>query len=106
MFLKNDALLISLAILMVAAAMRLLVWWYARRVPSQAIASRWNRLIAVWIGLAGVWLIVLPWIADRPSTRDYLERLDSRGIDPAAMYYTELPPDLFLDAPARKRDSH
>ena len=53
--------------------------------------------------LAVIWLIALPWLTALPHTRRYLERLDAEGIDPAAMYYTELPPHLFADAPQPKR---
>lgn len=60
------------------------------------------QLIAASIVLAGIWLIVLPWLTDRPHTRRYLERLDASGIDPAAMYYTELPDDVFADSPQRR----
>jgi len=59
------------------------------------------RLFFVLIVIAVVWLLVLPWVATRPSTRERLRRLDSRGIDPAAMFYTELPPEIFLDSPGR-----
>lgn len=62
----------------------------------------YRKLTAVTILLAGIWLIVLPWLTDRPHTRRYLERLDASGIDPAAMYYTELPPHLFADAIQRR----
>ena len=51
-----------------------------------------------WVVLIAVtWLVVLPWLSDRGSTKVYLQRLRQRNIDPAAMYYTELPPELFLD---------
>ncbi len=62
-----------------------------------------RKLIVVSIVLAGIWMIVLPWLSNRPSTRRYIERLDAQGIDPAAMYYTELPPHIFADAPERRR---
>lgn len=62
----------------------------------------YRQLIAVSFFLAGIWLIVLPWLTDRPHTRRYLERLEASGIDPAAMYYTELPHDLFADSLKRR----
>ena len=37
-----------------------------------------------------VWLQVLPWIASRPRMEAHLQHLDERGIDPSAMFYTEL----------------
>lgn len=61
-----------------------------------------RNLTAVSLVIAGIWMIILPWLADRPSTRRYIERLDAEGIDPAAMYYTELPPHIFADSPKRR----
>jgi hypothetical protein len=40
--------------------------------------------------IAVVWTWGLPWLAQRPQLRRQLQFLDSRGIDPSAMYYTEL----------------
>ena len=37
-----------------------------------------------------VWLFVLPWIASRPSIRSRIDDLNRQGIDPAALYYTDL----------------
>ncbi len=37
-----------------------------------------------------VWLMVLPWMATRPGMAAHLDWLEERGIDPSAMYYTEL----------------
>jgi len=56
-------------------------------------AAPWNGravLAACSVGIAVVWCIVLPWIAERPATQQQLQFLDARGIDPSAMFYTEL----------------
>ena len=37
-----------------------------------------------------VWLVLLPQLSSRPETAAYLRQLDQQGIDPSAMYYTEL----------------
>jgi len=37
-----------------------------------------------------VWCGVLPWLSARPSNSRYLQFLDEQGIDPSAMFYTEL----------------
>jgi hypothetical protein len=37
-----------------------------------------------------IWLVVLPWLARQPSVDARIRRLDAQGIDPSAMYYTEL----------------
>lgn len=55
------------------------------------------RLFAWTMAIALVWLVVLPWCSRQTKTRAYLDRLRDRGIDAGAMYYTELPPELFLD---------
>ena len=40
--------------------------------------------------IAVLWLFVLPWIAQEPQMKSHLDWLDERGIDPSAMFYTEL----------------
>ncbi|MEO1982087.1 MAG: hypothetical protein ABGZ24_16330 [Fuerstiella sp.] len=40
--------------------------------------------------IAIVWCVMLPWVARRPAMEEHLNWLDDRGIDPSAMYYTEL----------------
>lgn len=65
------------------------------------VSERQRRLaqLSAWLVAIGVvWLLVLPSLSRRESNRVYLERLKQRGIDPSAMYYTELPPELFLDS--------
>ncbi|KLU02094.1 putative signal peptide and transmembrane protein [Rhodopirellula islandica] len=59
-------------------------------------------------GLAGliallsiIWLVVLPAYARQPEMRQHLKWLDDRGIDPSAMYYTEL--DVMDDILAKHR---
>ncbi|MDM4015476.1 hypothetical protein [Roseiconus lacunae] len=46
---------------------------------------------AIMAMLAIVWLVVLPAYSRQPQMRRHLHWLDERGIDPSAMYYTELP---------------
>ncbi|MFO0916771.1 MAG: hypothetical protein U0872_00445 [Planctomycetaceae bacterium] len=47
--------------------------------------------LAVWgIGLAACWLGVLPWLSSHPAVDNHVRWLEERGIDPSAMYYTEL----------------
>ena len=40
--------------------------------------------------VAVIWCVLLPAIARRPAMVEHLNWLDDRGIDPSAMYYTEL----------------
>ena len=36
------------------------------------------------------WLWVLPWLGEQPVARDFIARMEQAGIDPSAMYYSEL----------------
>ncbi len=40
--------------------------------------------------LAVIWLGVLPWLSKRPAIEAHIERMKSEGIDPSAMFYTEV----------------
>jgi hypothetical protein len=61
-------------------------------------------LLLVTFSIAAVWLLFLPWIATQPSTAERLRFLEERGIDPSAMYYTELDAmDRILDRLERPR---
>lgn len=48
-----------------------------------------NLLVAIVV-IATLWCIVLPHVATLPAVSEYTEFLDERGIDPSAMFYTEL----------------
>ncbi|EMI52721.1 hypothetical protein [Rhodopirellula sallentina] len=50
-------------------------------------AASFSLVIAV---LSIVWLVLLPAYARQPKMRQHLQWLDEKGIDPSAMYYTEL----------------
>ena len=49
----------------------------------------WKLVISI-TAIACVWCIVLPWYASQSSMKEYLQFLDDKGIDPSAMFYTEL----------------
>ena len=51
---------------------------------------RWSRLGLALVLLGTFWLCVLPQIARIPAVRAHRQWLDQRGINPSAMYYTEL----------------
>jgi hypothetical protein len=61
-----------------------------------SLASETNRRNGIWkltfamATIACLWCMVLPWYASQPSMKEHLEFLDDRGIDPSAMFYTEL----------------
>lgn len=68
----------------------------------------WVRLLAAAAIVAVVWLGILPFVGSRPAIRAYIEHNDSRGIDPSAKFYTELPGMPRFAArvdDARRRDS-
>lgn len=50
----------------------------------------WCKLAACCCAIGVTWLLVLPWLAERPTVHERLEWLNDRQIDPSAMYYTEL----------------
>ena len=52
-----------------------------------------------------VWCVILPWIARLPIVADWIAGNAQRGIDPSAMYYTELEGMRFLDRPAPPRET-
>lgn len=66
--------------------------------PSRSnAATRGERALAGWGSLCAatalivlVWMVVLPSLAEHPDLKARIRFLDERGIDPAAMFYTEL----------------
>jgi len=53
-------------------------------------AKGWSSLGLGVSAVLIVWTLVLPWIGSRQSLRTQIEYLDRHGIDPAALYYTDL----------------
>lgn len=54
------------------------------------VTQRWGRFLMGLVVIVIVWCGVLPWIAVQPAMVRQLEFLDEKGIDPSAMFYTEL----------------
>ena len=55
--------------------------------------SGFRRLLRFAVAIAAVgilWLVVLPRIGETPAVRDFIDVNEARGINPGAMYYTEL----------------
>ncbi|TWU58299.1 hypothetical protein [Rubripirellula reticaptiva] len=48
------------------------------------------KLASCLLVIAIIWLAVLPWIGRRAAVSERIDWLESKGIDPSAMYYTEL----------------
>ncbi|KAA1262197.1 hypothetical protein LF1_47590 [Rubripirellula obstinata] len=42
------------------------------------------------IAIVSIWGAVLPWLSSYHHVQERLQFLDDRGIDPSAMFYTEL----------------
>ena len=48
------------------------------------------KLIASCAIICVVWLVLLPILSTQPTTAARIERLESKGIDPSAMFYTDV----------------
>ena len=74
---------------------------------SKSLASNrggWFALLTSLIAIICVWCILLPWVAAQPTMKQHLQFLDDRGIDPSAMFYTELDAmDDILDKIEKRR---
>lgn len=47
--------------------------------------------LVIALGVVGlIWLVALPMAASTPRMALWLDWMDDRGVDPSAMYYTEL----------------
>jgi hypothetical protein len=57
--------------------------------PAPSYTGAWQLAAAV-VTIACFWCIALPWYASQPAIKEHLQFLDDRGIDPSAMFYTEL----------------
>lgn len=53
-------------------------------------AKGWSSLCLAVSAILIVWTFVLPWIGSRQPVRSQIENLDRHGVDPAALYYTDL----------------
>jgi len=53
--------------------------------------------------MAVIWLVILPAHARQEGMRKHIDWLDQQGIDPSAMYYTEL--EVMEDILRRQRST-
>ena len=53
-------------------------------------AGPWLALSTCTLVIALLWCVYLPWLSVRPRVQERLEFLAQHGIDPSAMFYTEL----------------
>jgi len=57
---------------------------------TQIPIRHWLSLIAICALIAGLWLGLFPAIAQRPNVAERIQQLEEKGIDPTALFYTEL----------------
>ena len=57
------------------------------------------------VGLVIAWTIFFPWVGQQPNIRRMIERNESLGIDPTAMFYTELENMRVQDGLLRRTNS-
>ncbi len=50
----------------------------------------WLKLLAASFAVAAVWLVALPWLATTTPVQRHIELQESQGIDPSAVFYSEL----------------
>ena len=52
--------------------------------------KNWARLTAIVIVVGCVWMVVLPFLQHNSALQKEIQFLDEQGIDPSALYYTDL----------------
>ncbi len=52
--------------------------------------NRWTHFALFWLAIIACWCVVLPWLARQPARAARIKALERAGIDPSAMYYSEL----------------
>ncbi len=72
--------------------------------PSQRLRGRLAFIVSASV-LTLVWTVVLPWIGQRGPMREMIERNESMGIDPTAMFYTELEHMQYKDGQLHRKAS-
>ena len=50
----------------------------------------WTRLMLCCVVGGILWLGVLPWVARQKPVRSMIERNQAAGVDPSAMFYSDL----------------
>jgi hypothetical protein len=58
--------------------------------PQRSLWIRISAFTLIVAAIAWAWLIVLPWVARWPTVEAHLDHLNSKRINAAAMFYTEL----------------
>jgi hypothetical protein len=72
-----------------------------------SLRGGWLSLAAATAMIAVVWTALLPALAEQPRVRERIDFLDSRGVDPSAMFYSDLKAlDRVLDRLDHHRRHH
>ena len=57
---------------------------------NRVVTSPTGRLAVATAILLVVWLVILPWVGRRPAIDRHVRAMEEGGVNPAAMFYTEL----------------
>lgn len=60
-------------------------------VQHQPLSVRLAKMAFALTSLALIWLVLLPALGDYPQIRRHIDTMQAAGINPSAMYYSELP---------------
>lgn len=52
--------------------------------------SAWLKLALSLLVIGVVWCLALPWLASTPAVKRHIAEQERQGIDPAAVFYSEL----------------
>lgn len=52
--------------------------------------AAWLKLALSVLAVGAIWLIALPWLASLPVVEQHIAEQERQGIDPAAVFYSEL----------------
>ncbi len=64
------------------------------------------KLLAGVVAIVVLWTLVLPWIGRQAPVNEMIIRNEARGIDPTAMFYTELANMHFEQGMLRYRETN
>jgi len=53
-------------------------------------SGSWLRVLGGMFFVSLIWMVFLPWLGEREGIRRHIELMQQSGIDPSAMYYSEL----------------
>ena len=68
------------------------------------MTSRWNqgKLLVSGLAIAAIWLVLLPRVSKWGPVRDLIQSHQAAGIDPSAMFYSEVEHLAYRDGMLRR----